>query len=498
MGESSELSALMTEEGTIGGDKRDEDSTSESFATQKPVRQGSQKIANKFSLVTRKASIMFEHALHHMLPHLRQKNDQESASGTEARPRIRGGARLRGCFSDEDHRQTTREIVQMLRPLKGEEALRIAGFEYRTVSVRGDSQIIEVNNADEPELQDEKSILDYASQVEPKFSEEQDPTHRTTRLFHVESNEPIMKKNRKEFIADGDMYDEITRVCQEYAQEVMLVEGELEWVTICEAGNNKEPIRAIVSSSINADQDALDTTPTLLIATGKGKVRAGIFSRQHLLVSGMEYSTALPIVREARKRKMNIVMIDPNVHGDRCGMVTFEKSMAKVFQHWEVEDVRTDVPPLGKRDLFVLSHSQSGAQLARYLLDKSKHYVPHIRAVVFTDSTHNIEWARQDKELHQLLESDRSVYFKVSKKGRERSLLTPLDTLGTEVATDSTWHHRFGRISTRCAGTAEHSLTNWFARNHIWEHFDLQLQRSSPTMPKKKGLQQNEATETQS
>jgi hypothetical protein len=146
--------------------------------------------------------------------------------------------------------------------------------------------------------------------------------------------------------------------------------------------------------------------------------------------------------------------------------------------------------------LFVLSHSQSGAQFARYLLDKSKHYVPHIRAVAFTDSTHNIQWARQDKDLHELLESEKSVYFKVSKEGSEISSLTPLDSLGRELDTDDKWQDRFGRISTRCAGTAEHSLTNWFARNQIWDHFDLQLQKQSSQQSIPKEEAQNEETET--
>jgi hypothetical protein len=368
--------------------------------------------------------------------------------------------------------------------LKGEEGLRIAGFEYRTV--RDDSpNVDELDDSDVPELrvQEEKSPPEIGWPIDPSSPEDQHPTHMNARLFHIESDTIITAQNRKEFIADGDMYDAIASVCQEYAQDVMLKEGNLEWVTISEAGDNTEPIRAIVSSSINTDEDALDNTPTLLIATGKGKVRAGIFSRQHLLLSGMECSTALPIVREAKKRKMNIVMLDPNVHGDRLGMVTFEKSMAKLFQRWEEEDISSDVPPLGKRDLFVLSHSQSGAQFARYLLDKSKHYVPHIRAIAFTDSTHNIQWARQDKDLHQLLESEKSVYFKVSKEDSESSLLTPLDSLGRELDTDDKWQDRFGRISTRCAGTAEHSLTNWFARNQIWDHFDLQLQKQSSQQP---------------
>ena len=311
--------------------------------------------------------------------------------------------------------------------------------------------------------------------------------HKTqmTRLFHIQSNTMLTEANRKEFIADGDMYDAVARCAQEYAQEIMMEEGNLEWVTVCEAGNNPEPIRALVSTDISINDKMLDQKPTLLIATGKGKVRAGVFSRQHLLLSGVECSTALPLVREAIKRNMNVVMVDPNVHGDRLGMVTFEKSMAKVFSRWEQEEeqepslehtagsdeVVSPGSPFSSRDLYILSHSQSGAQLARYLLDKSEKYLPHIRAVAFTDSTHNIQWARENDGLQTLLQSESCVYFKVSKE-HSKERLQPLPSVGEPVETDTFWEHRFGKIKTLCSGTSEHSLTNWFVLGHIWDHFD--------------------------
>lgn len=305
-----------------------------------------------------------------------------------------------------------------------------------------------------------------------------------TRLFHNESDTMITERNRKEFIADGDMYDAVARVAMEYAQEVMIREGQLEWVTIAEAGNNPEPIRALVSRRIVEDETSLDTEPTLLIATGKGKVRAGVFSRQHLLLSGLECSTAIPIVVGARARKMNVLMVDPNVHGERFGMITFEKSMAHLFRRWEESDdgsAKPKRPSLSRRDLYVLSHSQSGAQFTRYLLDKSEFYVPHIRAVAFTDSTHNVQWAKKKEDLRHLLESGSCVYFKCASDSNNHGL-KPLATIGEAVDTDEFWIHRFGTIKTLCAGTSEHSLTNWFARCLIWDHFDQYLWRPVSTI----------------
>jgi hypothetical protein len=487
-------------------------------------------------------------------------------------PKVRGGVWLRGCCSDEEHKQKAKDIVELLRPLHGAKALEAYGLEYRTVRldqplllpllptlgyVKGQPlnnnkdqpfDVPEIENHvpilvkedDEDEEQEARdnpvqslnslgdklpetasvdiSVVSDATDNHDKTkdvdddgsfhhcacqTEDSKPLSDTnnndgstctckckqaatkmTRLFHKESNTMITMKNRKEFIADGDMYDAIARVTQEYAQEVMAKDGDLEWVTICEAGNNPEPIRALVSRRLVQDESRLDHEPTLLIATGKGKVRAGVFSRQHLLLSGLECSTAVPIVREAHKRNMLMVLVDPNVHGDRMGMMTFEKSMERMFRRWESNhDIGTNnkgaapPPPLTQKDLFVLSHSQSGAQLTRYLLDKSDYYIPHLRAVAFTDSTHNIQWAKSKNldRLKEFLESDDCLYFRCAKNTCNDPLLKPLSSLGDVVETDEFWKHRFGNIRTVCAGTSEHSLTNWFARCHIWEHFDKHL-----------------------
>mmetsp|Transcript_57772 Transcript_57772/g.141104 ORF Transcript_57772/g.141104 Transcript_57772/m.141104 type:complete len:626 (-) Transcript_57772:95-1972(-) len=451
--------------------------------------------------------------------------------------KVRGGVLLHGCLTDQEHKEKVQQILEVVRSRcrscpSGDnesrsqedrisycqETLAECGFEYRQVALHADcrpilplssSQSRHDKNSEDENTNTEGYEDDNAMMQNFGSQKSEIPPKSMAMLFHTPTSTLITTKNRKKFIADGDMYDTIARVAMEYSQEVMMNDASLEWVTVEESANNPEPIRALVSKCLLEDETLLDTAPTLLVITGKGKVRAGIFSRQHLLVSGMECSTAIPIVREAKTRNMNVIMLDPNVHGDRLGMVTFEKSMAKIFRRWEeghqareeereddddddkitsrskkvltnessdssssaIRGTNREVSSSRRQDLFVLSHSASGAQLQRYLLDHYKHYVPHIRAICFTDSTHNIQWTKGKDELQELLESERSVYFKSSKEPSE-DLLNPLPSLGKKLETDGYWRHRFGSISTRCAGTSEHSLTNFFTQPEMWKHFD--------------------------
>ncbi len=390
---------------------------------------------------------------------------------------------LRGCETDDQHKLRKKLLIELLRPLHGKEGLEACGLEYRQVTIGEDGKLVRDAVVVEPtthsttyhtEEKKEEHLLVRPPTSTPRRNQKPPPVIRhmdMTRLFDKESNTMITAANRKEFIADGAMYDIVCRLAMEYSQEIMIQDGDLEWVTIENPTEGQAiPIRALVSRGILSDKNRLDTEATLLVITGKGHVRAGIFSRQHLLVSGLECSSSVQFVHEARQRKMNLIILDPNAHGDRCAMKTFEKSMAHLFQTWETSDkMKTQAPP----NLYVLSHSQSGAQFVRYLLTKADSYLSKIAAIAFTDSTHNIQWAKRQEQtgLEELLECDRTVYFKRT-DDIVQYILKPFESAGKPVDTDMFWEHRFGKIQTRCAGTSEHSLVNWFARDHIWEHFD--------------------------
>jgi hypothetical protein len=305
-----------------------------------------------------------------------------------------------------------------------------------------------------------------------------------TRLYHVPSNTAIMNENRQCFIADGEMYDAVADLCQAAAQEIMAETCDLVWVTICDGrggglhaqhhervtirsnaiGTVQDPIRALVGR----DPTDVDTSPrdTFLIATGKGKVRAGVFSRHHLLTTGLEPSTALPLLCEARKRGMNCAVIDPNARGDAVGMSTFEVSLRSLFEQGskmleENKDNKSaGIPATGTAiptadvdgSIYVLAHSAAGGQLVRYLLAQpdGESLLSRLRCITFTDSTHSIQWLKKHPHLSSLLESSMALYLRSANPMRDDNWENA--SPGDEYPGDHFWSHRFGKTKTVWAG----------------------------------------------
>lgn len=398
------------------------------------------------------------------------------------RPRtVRGGVLLHGCDTPEEHFEIHDAMLGILDELqlKGQEGLQVMGLELRHVACLEHCSQADSCSKVEADAVKEEAPPDHDDSSVSDASQLGESTHTATvqhhcddcvtRLFHKQSNVMIEDHNRKQFVSDGTMYDAVARLCMECAHETMVEEGNMQWVEIDGGDEKKGPIHALVSSTHPAAGGSDLTRPTLLVVTGKGKVRAGIFSRQHIITTGIEPSTGLFIIREAKKRNMNVVMLDPNVLGEREAYDVIEKSMTKIFSHIEQGgDETTEYP------LFVQAHSAAGSHVVRYLLDYSAAYLPHIRAMAFTDSTHNIQWARKLPDLQTFLQSQAAVYFRSSKK--QDSNCKSQDA-GLEIALekDEHWIRRFGKIRTCWAGTTEHSLTDWSARAFIWEHYDRHL-----------------------
>ena len=396
---------------------------------------------------------------------------------------------LHGCETLDQHFCKLDCLIDDAKKHHGLEGLQRLGLEFRFVPHPADDDDsgsdTESDESGQEEVQGSTRLFCRISQYARAMELEQSGGTLDRDAIMVTSS------NRREFIADGEMFEQVARLCQEYAQDCMIDAGSLKWVTICENG---EPIRVLIDSDhvCNSNTASNNEVPTLLITTGKGKVRAGIFSRRHLMTTGMEASTALPMVMEAKRRGMRVILVDPNARGERMGMTTYEKSLDHIFFQTNHMGATTttnnnnnlssepsnNIESLNKEEeekrkyklgpLYILAHSASGAQLVRYLLDREE-LIHSIQSIAFTDSTHNIQWTKTKLDLHNFLQSNKALYFKTSSETVD---FETKEVVGSEAETDQYWEHRFGTIKTVWAGTEEHSLSNFTAHSHIWQHFD--------------------------
>jgi hypothetical protein len=386
--------------------------------------------------------------------------------------RITPRVMLHGCTTKDEHYEYIEKILKIARGKFSLEGLQASGFTYKFIP------------CDE-----------HASDTDLCPRETSRP-HCTCdkRLVHISTNTIITKNNLKRFVADGEMYEAIVRLCQEHAQELMREEGSLHWVSVCEDVQKGNPIRILVdrgypihgkdchgleNDSIHDDielqreqeiitNDGADEVETLLITTGKGKVRAGIFSRQHLLVSGIESSTALPMVRDAKQRNMSVAIFDPNARGDRHGMASYEQSMQ--FLLGSAQNSLHTNSKIGTGPIYILAHSASGSQLTRYLQTDGQHILPRLRSIAFTDSNHSIQWLKNHSQISSFFQSPSTIYIRSSNEDRDDGW--EKHKCGDECETDEHWKHRFGKTCTIWAGTTDHSLTNFTSQDQIWAHFD--------------------------
>ena len=349
--------------------------------------------------------------------------------------------------------------------LHGRQGLRVLGFEYRTVQSSTGGR---------------------------------GGTCTCRRLHHVAKNQIITPSNSRIHMPNC-LFSEVTRCCQDIAQDVLLKEGGLERLVVREEGD-KIRTAALVTRRSDYDNTTQETCaedgskltaseencrPTLLVISGRGHSRAGIFSRKQLLVSGIEAATALNTVKEARKRGMNVVLMDhysqQNLNSQIDTMDAFEASLGAIFDNDQEQDgsswhSSSDAFDSSRGPVFILAHSASGGKLVVSLLEgKARRYLlPRICGIVFTDSTHNIQWCSGVQRVWDLLESQKCLYIRSNEVRSSSSWRDGDETrrAGEVVNVDTFWEHRFGTIRTVWAGTADHSLMNMKSADIIWNHFD--------------------------
>lgn len=357
------------------------------------------------------------------------------------------------------------KMIVPTQMLHGRQGLRLLGFEYRTTSDRS--------------------------------------ANATCRqLYHIATDTRVSSRNVRMYIPDC-LFDEIARCCQDIAQDILIQEGSLERLMV--RNDDGTRVAALVdedfclrhhSSRISeceenksldtcsATEDGETVRPTLLVINGRGHSRAGIFSRKQLMVSGIEAATALNAVDECRKRRMRVILMDHLSPGVEEEMSVFESSLDAIFGGNEDDRWHSpsSIPQDSHGPIYIWAHSASGGKLVRSLLDGNarRYLLPRIHGIAFTDSTHNIQWARGVKRVWNLLESSRCIYVRSNMVRSDTSWEDGDESrrAGDVVQTDEYWQHRFGNVRTVWAGTEKHSLMNWVARGVIWNHFDDLLQES--------------------
>eukprot|EP00980_Cylindrotheca_fusiformis_P017771 scaffold5605_cov128-Cylindrotheca_fusiformis.AAC.12 len=299
----------------------------------------------------------------------------------------------------------------------------------------------------------------------------------TTRLFHLESNTMIDETNCKQLLRCGKLFDNVSQCCQDIAQQQLQDQFNLHVVTIMEGSKDsgEGPIQALVSPDLaesNLTASLHVSKPIFLLIGGKGKSRAGVLSVKQLLVSGIEKGSAIFHVVQAAKRGYSIIILDPNARGETRGKSTIDRSLSYFFHDSIKENMITS--SISKRPLYVMAHSAAGGFLARYLNEghAPNAVMQRIFRLVFTDSTHNIQWFKDNPPLLRFLQSSRCLYIRNTSENPSDTFSSHRNKKAGEPHEGNVWwHRRFGNLPTVWAGTPEHSLMCWVARYVIWDFF---------------------------
>lgn len=247
-------------------------------------------------------------------------------------------------------------------------------------------------------------------------------------------------------VGDGEVADfaSVAAACMDWCHGRMLGTG-MEWAGLATGG--------LVLRSTDA---ATNAKGLLVLITGTGSVRAGVWGRGLLVALSAEHGCCLPMLRRARERGWAAVAFDPN-GGDAAG------DGEKGFHHC-VDAWHATVDAAAAARVFVVAHSLGGACLVECLDRAAPQSLRRIAAVAFTDSVHYVSGD------HLQLRSGR-IGAEALAVLRDRAVAWVADPAG---ALDVVQYEFNADKGCRCvfAGTADHAATNAAAEASIFAHFD--------------------------
>jgi len=309
-----------------------------------------------------------------------------------------------------------------------------------------------------------KALQQMALQTLSKSGLEVAVSGNARRLLYSNSGERVSPEEQL------DDYAEVAAAAMDYAHSLMIEEVGVQWYsysggTAQELGSNEPEITRSRGSKFLATKDWQSNPNLLVLITGTGSVRAGVWGRQLCVVDSLEHGTGLEMMMWAVGTKgWAAVAMDPN---DPAGVVDDAdqdpdtRGLLHCVAVSKLLSARAQAT-----SMFFVAHSFGGAcfidSLALAFGDRD---LPRLRAVAFTDSVHYVE-----DECIQLdggtkrLSKAQLAWVRAS--GRHwRQAKEPLDTVEDEFNSSS-------GCRTVSAGIMDHPSVNFAADPSIREFFE--------------------------
>lgn len=314
------------------------------------------------------------------------------------------------------------------------------------------------------------------------------------RLFRKSDNTMITTDNRKQTIPPR-IYDRVAQVAQQTVISWLEIDYNMHSLPLFTTtmNNEEKTVHALVSDPPppSSSENDEDDKGTVLIINGRGVAKAGILSTRHTIESGIEKGSAVLHVHHALERDMAVICLDSNALGSTNGLDTVCRSLSS-------EALKPYLS--SNRSLYILCHSAAGGNLVQHLLkthhinnkssnvngsdtatfsNKPLFTLKQIKALVFTDSTHDLQWLslKQNPIMCDFLQCDSCLYIRNNREHISNTFGPnhkdqPAGKPFSCHISNPQWLKRFGTIHTVYAGTTDHSLMCYQARRVIWAFFD--------------------------
>lgn len=156
----------------------------------------------------------------------------------------------------------------------------------------------------------------------------------------------------------------------------------------------------------------------LVLIQGTGRVRAGVWSVGVIAYAGLNAGSVLPYIQEARKRNMEVIVLNPNDPRYSMFIDRYRTNIGMVRHTLAIfEDL---ILPSNPRKVYIICHSMGGECTIACLRKFPEWMIEHVRAIAMTDACesspkveglkmdlwckeHNINWICSDEEINTKL-----------------------------------------------------------------------------------------------